>query len=423
MELLKMTSEDVIHRKRPLDDGSNICNHRTMVQAVRDFPPGCGTMVQAVRDFPPGCGINEAERKLLKTLTKAHSDLGNITSHGNETKPKELERNKSYVVSRPASKVKFWDPTCTKATIRTKNFDNVDMSSRKMTPDSEKALVSARPVENSKVKSFEARELVRSKSYLGARSTAKVKFWDPTCEVQKSEDTTTVVSAKEKTRRKKIKEAMALFDQVYESIYQENKMKRDSEKIPPSCVPMEVAKIVKRKLKWMDPEKIAGSVCGVQIGDKFKFRSQLMMVGLHSQPHSGIDYANIEGQNVAISVVDARRYSNESGSSDTLIYSGHGGSGLYGSNVPAEDQKLVRGNMAMKNSIETKTPVRVMRKVGGFGNDVFVYDGLYVVEKCTQGKSEEGKVVFKFHLERVPGQPSLHNMMSRWVNCTICAPF
>ncbi|KAM0009501.1 putative [histone H3]-lysine(4) N-trimethyltransferase [Helianthus debilis subsp. tardiflorus] len=417
---MKMTSENVIHRKRPLDDGSNNCNHRTMVQAV------C--------DFPPGCGINEAERKPLKVLTKAHSDLRKMTSHENETKQKEFARNKTFAASRPSSKVKFWDPTCTKAgfdqkpkvttTIRTqrklmKNFDNVDSSIRKMTTNSEDELdklVNARPDENSKLKSFEPKELGRSKSYLGKRSAAKVKFWDPTCEVQKSEDTTTVVSVKEKIQREKIKEAMDIFDQVYESFYQQNKMKQDGEKIPPSKVPTEVAKIVKKKLKWMDPEKIAGSVCGVQIGDKFKFRSQLMMVGLHSQPHSGIDYANIEGKNLAISVVDAHRYSNESGSSDTLIYSGQGGISLYGSRLPPEDQKLIRGNMAMKNSMDKKFPVRVMRKVAGFGKDAYayVYDGLYIVEKCTQGKSEEGRIVFKFHLKRLPGQPSLHSMMMKW---------
>ncbi|KAJ0764601.1 putative [histone H3]-lysine(4) N-trimethyltransferase [Helianthus annuus] len=431
---MEMTSQSVISRKRPLD-----CSNGKH-EELRKYR----NLVPAVRDFPPGCGRNEAERKPLKTLTKANSDLGKMTSVGDDkildsnrvenhkfssSKPLESGRNKSYVVSRPAGKVKYWDPACTEAGYDQKpkvtvthgpqkkvinNFNNVDSNVKKMTPDDMDELVNSRPVENSKLKNFVPKELERSKSYLGSRSGAKVKYWDPMCEeVKKSEDTTTVVSLKENTRREKIKEVLDVFDQVYEPFYQENKRKPKSEKIPSWRIPTEAAKIVKQKLKWMDPGKVVGSVCGVQIGDKFKYRALLKMVGLHSQPQSGIDFANVEGKNLAISVVDSQRYSNVSGSSDTLIYSGQGGHGLFGSKSPPKDQQLVSGNMAMKNSMEKKSPVRVIRKVASFGKDVFVYDGLYTVDRYTDDKNAEGNIEFKFHLKRVPGQPSLHGML-KW---------
>ena len=64
--------------------------------------------------------------------------------------------------------------------------------------------------------------------------------------------------------------------------------------------------------------------------------------------------------------MDSQRYSNVSGSSDTLIYSGQGGHDLFGSKSPPKDQQLVSGNMAMKNSMDKKSPVRVIRKVASF---------------------------------------------------------
>ncbi|GMN31062.1 hypothetical protein TIFTF001_003082 [Ficus carica] len=37
----------------------------------------------------------------------------------------------------------------------------------------------------------------------------------------------------------------------------------------------------------------------------------------------------------------------------------------------------------------------------------YVYDGLYLVEKFWQDVGPHGKMVFKFQLERIPGQPEL----------------
>ncbi|XP_076914869.1 histone-lysine N-methyltransferase, H3 lysine-9 specific SUVH7-like [Bidens hawaiensis] len=409
-------------------------------------------LVQAIRDFPPGCGIDLAEREPMQKVAVECNRF-------NSSKAKEFGGNK------PCGKVKFWDQTCTKTgfdrkpkvitareppTKILKRFNNVDTNEfggnkpsaiSKPSGNTEfgqkpKVITTHEPptkilkrFDNVQRNEFDQKpkvitthgpeKNVLNKSYLGAKTASKVKFYDPTSEVQKSEvqkpvDKTVIASRNKLTKREKIQQAMAVFDEVYEPFCQENKLKPKNERIQSARIPTEVAKVVKQKLKWVDPEKVVGPVCGVQIGDKFKYRSQLMMTGLHSQPQSGIDYAKINGGNVAISIVDAHRYSNESGSSDTLVYFGQGGISMFGSNKSApEDQKLVRGNLAMKNSMDSKTEVRVIKKVQGCGRDVFVYDGLYIVDRYTEEESAEGKNVFKFHLKRVPGQPSLHNML-KW---------
>jgi euchromatic histone-lysine N-methyltransferase len=74
-----------------------------------------------------------------------------------------------------------------------------------------------------------------------------------------------------------------------------------------------------------------------------------------------------------------------------------------------EDQKLERGNLALKNSLHEKNPVRVIR--GSDASDgksrTYVYDGLYLVEKCWQDLGPHNKLVFKFQLDRIGGQSEL----------------
>ncbi|KAK1415397.1 hypothetical protein QVD17_31178 [Tagetes erecta] len=407
MELQKMTSETVIPRKRALDNSyisklEELLKHRKLVPAIRDFPPGCG--------------INEEEeqqQKPVKIVNKVHFETESRCIR------KEIEGNKACFVSKPPAKVKFLDSTCMKVGFDQKpkvttaigmQRKNLDSNNRRMTSDGK----------DDKLKGFEHKEMVRNKSYLDSRSTSKVKYWEPSslkeAEAKKSEVRTGNVSRKDDVMREKIKEAIRLYDEVYEQFRQENRLKPKGEKISPFNIPINVCNIVKQKLKWKHPEKVLGPVCGVEIGDKFNCRALVKMVGLHYQLQSGIDYANIKGQNVAISIVDSHRYSNESGSSEKLVYSGHGGNGaagFKGDKGPTEDQKLEKGNLAMKNSMDKKNPLRVIKKLEGFEkNGVFVYDGLYTVDDYTRDKNEQGNIVFKFHLNRIPGQPSLYRMLN-----------
>lgn len=105
-------------------------------------------------------------------------------------------------------------------------------------------------------------------------------------------------------------------------------------------------------------------------------------------------------------------YDDDMDDSDVLIYTGSGGIAKGGDKEP-EDQKLERGNLALKNSMVAKNPVRVIRgqtrvsESSSARTRTYVYDGLYLVKKCWQEMGPHGKLVFKFRLDRIPGQPEL----------------
>ena len=74
-----------------------------------------------------------------------------------------------------------------------------------------------------------------------------------------------------------------------------------------------------------------------------------------------------------------------------------------------EDQKLKQGNLALKNSSEEKNSIRVIHDSESMDGKcrIYVYDGLYVVESYRPDVGPHGKLVFKFCLRRIPGQPEL----------------
>ncbi|KAG1362110.1 hypothetical protein COCNU_10G003290 [Cocos nucifera] len=108
-------------------------------------------------------------------------------------------------------------------------------------------------------------------------------------------------------------------------------------------------KLFREKYGLGDDRKYVGSVPGVEVGDEFHLRVELCIVGLHHQHLAGIDFVNQGEKNVAISIASSGRYSDVKGKSDILIYPGSG--------MPNKDQTLDHGNLALKNIMETKTPV------------------------------------------------------------------
>ncbi|XP_076956844.1 uncharacterized protein LOC143632148 [Bidens hawaiensis] len=373
-------------------------------------------MVQTVHNFPlANCGIKESDTKPLKNLTNVHSDVENKKLMSS-LKPNKFGRSADFTETRlPSGKVKFWKPSQplngadADVNVKMNSHVNIKEAGHGQQPKVTTTIHVSRvkPLKNSEnidpngdqAKRLQPEELRRNKS-----------------SAQKSEVTiTSTASRKETEKREKIKEAMHVFDQVYPQLSHENRMKINGEKIGNWRVPLEAAKLTKQMLKWMEPVKSLGPICGVQIGDKFKYRAQLKMIGLHCQLQSGINYTNIEGKNLAISIVDSHRYANETGSADMLIYCGHGGhSGLkfLGPKSLQEDQELKLGNLALKNSMDERTVIRVIKKLKFGKDEVFVYDGLYVANHYTRHRNEDGKTMFKYHLNRVLGQPALHQMLN-----------
>ncbi|KAI3850967.1 hypothetical protein MKX03_036447 [Papaver bracteatum] len=150
--------------------------------------------------------------------------------------------------------------------------------------------------------------------------------------------------------------------------------------------------------------KRIGNVAGVDIGDIFFFRIELCMIGLHTQTMSGIDYMNVTydqvQEPVAVSIVSSGGYEDDDGDGKTLIYTGQGGNASI-------DQKLEGGNLALERSVHRGNEVRVIRGVKDVESrksKVYIYDGLYRIEKYWTEKSKMGAAVFKYKLVRIPGQ-------------------
>ncbi|XVF08538.1 hypothetical protein REPUB_Repub07fG0011500 [Reevesia pubescens] len=212
----------------------------------------------------------------------------------------------------------------------------------------------------------------------------------------------------------KVKEVINLFREVYLELLQDKGEKRKG------SLPVKAASLLKKQQKWINMDKRLGPIPGVEVGDYFDWRAELNMIGLHCHFIHGIDYMELDGKILATSVVDSGRYDNvlesndEQEFPDTLTYSGEGENPMVQSKKSIDDQKLERGNLALKNSAEAKTPIRVIRKVsikGASSRKIvgrkFVYDGLYFVDSCREEIASSGKLVFKFLLKRFPGQPKV----------------
>ncbi|KAF8701912.1 hypothetical protein HU200_033240 [Digitaria exilis] len=168
--------------------------------------------------------------------------------------------------------------------------------------------------------------------------------------------------------------------------------------------------VIKNLPGYTKPEPIVGNVPGVEVGDQFLYKVELALVGLHRQLRKGID--TIRGGNgelFAISIVASGGYPDTLSSSGELVYIGSGGK-LAGKKSD-ENQKLKGGNLALKNCMQTQSPVRVIfgfktREARSKGASAFIYDGLYRVVKCWID-GEQGSKMFKYKLQRIPGQPEL----------------
>ncbi|CAN4099738.1 unnamed protein product [Withania somnifera] len=222
--------------------------------------------------------------------------------------------------------------------------------------------------------------------------------------------------------RTKVRETLRLFQVICRKLLQGEESKSKTEeaksKQGPNRIDLHAAKIIKAKGKEVNTgQHIPGEVPGVEVGDEFQYRVELAIVGVHRLYQAGIDYMKQGGMLIAISIVSSGVYDDGLEDADVLIYSGQGGN-VVGKDKTPEDQKLERGNLALKNSISVKNPVRVIRgsketktaeSVDGKGKVVttYVYDGLYIVENYWTEQGSKGKMVFMFKLVRISGQPEL----------------
>ena len=209
--------------------------------------------------------------------------------------------------------------------------------------------------------------------------------------------------------RNKVRKALRLFQAFYRKILQEAEAKPKSNEKEIKRFDLQAAKKLKEEGSYVNEgENILGSVPGVEVGDEFQYRIELNIIGLHREIHGGIDYVKQKDKILATSIVDSGGYADDLDNSDVLIYTEQGGN-VTSSDKEPEDQKLERGNLALKNSSVVKNSVRVIRGSESMDgkSKIYVYDGLYVVESCWQDIGQHGKLIYKFCLRRIPGQPEL----------------
>ncbi|OMO73766.1 hypothetical protein COLO4_26875 [Corchorus olitorius] len=217
--------------------------------------------------------------------------------------------------------------------------------------------------------------------------------------------------------RSKVREALRLFQVICRKLLQEEESKLIEGRSKSKRVDLQAAKILKEKGYYVNNtgKSIVGPVPGVEVGDEFQYFVELNIVGLHRPSQGGIDYAKQGEKVVATCVIASGGYEDDLDNSDVLIYMGQGGNVMQKGKQP-EDQKLERGNLALANSETVKNPVRVVRGGTRFSDvpecrgkiyKTYVYDGLYKVEDYKQEPGPHGKLVYKFTLVRIPGQPEL----------------
>lgn len=225
--------------------------------------------------------------------------------------------------------------------------------------------------------------------------------------------------------RNRVRAILQLFHAIYRKLLQqeeanpvqgmEGRSKQSGRKVRRND--LLTAQTLKNKGEFVNTTKMIGPVPGVEVGDEFQYRVELAVVGIHFPYQSGIDSVKVKDVPLATSIVASGAYFDDVENADVLRYSGQGGN-VIGKSKQPEDQRLERGNLALKNSIAAKTPVRVVRgwKETKFVDPLdakpkmvttYVYDGLYTVTNYWTEKGPHGKQVFMFELKRNPGQPEL----------------
>ncbi|VAH86214.1 unnamed protein product [Triticum turgidum subsp. durum] len=154
-----------------------------------------------------------------------------------------------------------------------------------------------------------------------------------------------------------------------------------------------------------DDRRYLGSVPGVHVGDVFDSDAELFLVGLHRTQQSRVDYINQNGGRtcLAVSIVSYAQQSAQNNNLDFLLH--------VGSVAATTGQNMEGTDLALKQSMDTKTHVRVIYRFVMTGREeltYYVYGGLYLVEKFSKEKLREDKHISTFHLRRLSGQPSIN---------------
>ncbi|KAL1822848.1 hypothetical protein ACET3Z_009626 [Daucus carota] len=211
----------------------------------------------------------------------------------------------------------------------------------------------------------------------------------------------TVNSNQEALCRSKVREVLNLFRKTLKERLLEEQVTRKSRsktRTISSHIYEDVAMLLKQQNEWICMnERVLGAIPGVEVGDQFQYRAELVIVGVHIQFVADIDYMEKDSKKIATSIVSTRFYSDDEELTD-VIYICEGG-----------NRTLAQGRLALKNSMDERSPVRVIRGhqcLEGKSTS-YTYDGLYIVSKFWQERWQNGNLVYMFQLNKMQGQPKL----------------
>ncbi|XP_010481357.1 PREDICTED: YDG domain-containing protein At5g47150-like [Camelina sativa] len=212
------------------------------------------------------------------------------------------------------------------------------------------------------------------------------------------------------TPRERVLEVLSLFRKVFKELDQHKKARSGGDQLDAtSRIDIKTLNVLENMGKQVNSEKRIGSVPGINGGDEFQYKTELRVVGLHSKTMHGIDYLKRGDLRLATSIVASEGYGyKDTFNSGVMFYTGEGGN-VMSKEKKTEDQKLIKGNLALANSMRHQTEVRVIRGEERWDRKGkrYVYDGLYLVEQYREEREARGKLVYKFKLCRIPGQPPL----------------
>uniref|UniRef100_A0A0E0K317 Histone-lysine N-methyltransferase n=1 Tax=Oryza punctata TaxID=4537 RepID=A0A0E0K317_ORYPU len=153
-----------------------------------------------------------------------------------------------------------------------------------------------------------------------------------------------------------------------------------------------------------DGRRYVENVPGVRIGDRFNSSLEICVVGLHCQELTCVDcIRKKDGTYVAVSIVSYAQASTFNNNLECLLH--------IGSIATTSDQEIEGTDLALKNSMDTKTPIRVIHVVTCEGENGeqkgmtnYVYGGLYFIEKFRMEKVKEDQHIPTYQLKRIGGQ-------------------
>eukprot|EP01117_Protostelium_nocturnum_P004970 TRINITY_DN1800_c0_g1_i1.p1 TRINITY_DN1800_c0_g1~~TRINITY_DN1800_c0_g1_i1.p1 ORF type:complete len:517 (-),score=175.90 TRINITY_DN1800_c0_g1_i1:2735-4228(-) len=160
--------------------------------------------------------------------------------------------------------------------------------------------------------------------------------------------------------------------------------------------------------------KVFGRIKGIKVGHHWKTRMECSRDSVHAPPVAGISGNTTDG---CYSVAVSGGYEDDLDEGYRFVYTGSGGRDLRGTiDQPKNlrtaqqsfDQEWGSGNLAIKCSVMSGKPIRVIRGYKGTTewapDSGYRYDGLYRAVATWKEEGKSGFKVIKFAFKRIKGQ-------------------